>query len=191
VLDTRDGPGFAADELRREFTLAEASAWNRYRLEFTAANPAEGVRIAEVELFDRIHCQPGKEVTGIRLDHERLSLGTLQRATLNATVAPHDRWEREIEWTSSDPAIAGVRRIGEHAAVVSARAPGVAIITARAGGRRTEVRVEVTSSPLPAVWDHDELASPAMPGAVVAPPARNQRWKAGRLFASMTARLAG
>lgn len=167
VLDRRDGPGFAADELRREFTLAEASVWNRYRLEFTAANPAEGVRIAEVELFDRIHCQPGKEVTGIRLDHERLSLGTLQRATLNATVAPHDRWEREIEWTSSDPAIAGVRRIGEHAAVVSARAPGVAIVTARAGGRRAEVRVEVTPSPLPAGWDHDELASPAMPGAVV------------------------
>lgn len=166
VLDAQGDPGFAAGLSRREFTVAAPRKWNRYRIEFTADDPGAGVQIAEVELLEQIHCRPHTNVSGIALDRQKLSLGAGQRATLNATLAPLDSWDRKVAWTSSDPAVAEIRGIGEQSAVVVGRSPGSASITASVGGQRTVVPVDVSPSPLPAGWTFAELANPPMPGSV-------------------------
>ncbi len=166
VLDEQVDPGFGADALKREFTVAGPRKWNLYRIHFTAANPGEGLQIAEVELLEHIRCQPGINVTGISLDQRKMDLGAGHRATLNATLAPLGSWDREVVWTSSDPAVAEVRRIGEQSAVVAGKAPGTTMITATAGKMKQVSTVTVTPSPLPAGWNFTELKSPPMPGAV-------------------------
>lgn len=166
VLDVQADPGFTADGSKREFTVADSTKWNLFRIQFTAANPGEGVQIAEVELLETIRCRPGSKVTGLALDPQKLSLGAGQRATLNASLVPLDTWDREVVWTSSNTTVAEVRRIGEQSAVVDGKGPGTARITASVGDVKQVAAVSVTPSPLPAGWSFTELAKPPMPGGV-------------------------
>lgn len=164
VLDEQKDPGFTTDAAIREFPVAKPGKWNIYRLQFTAANATEGVQIAEVELFERIGSSPGTAVTGLVLDHQELALGTNRRATLNATLAPLDSWDRHVAWTSSDPAVAEVQAIGEQSAVVVGKKQGTATISASVGGASKAVKVTVTPSTMPAGWQYLELGDPPMPG---------------------------
>jgi len=166
VLDEQSDAGFTAGVVRREFPITEPRKWNLFRLQFTAADPGEGVQIAEIELLEHIRCRSNSGVRSIALDHQQLTLRTGQRATLNASLAPLDSWEREVVWTSSDPAVAEVRRIGEQSAVVVGKVPGAATITANVGGANAPVTVTITPSPLPAGWEYLELGDPPMPGAI-------------------------
>jgi len=166
VLDQQADPGFTDDALKREFTVASPRKWNLYRIHFTAANPGEDVQISEIELLEQIRCRPNTNLTGIALDQPKLSLGAGQRATLNATLTPLDSWDREVVWSSSNPAVADVRRIGEQSAVVVGKASGTATLTASAGGVKQVSTVTVTPSQLPAGWSFTELSHPPVPGAV-------------------------
>ncbi|MEJ6579758.1 MAG: nucleoside hydrolase [Akkermansiaceae bacterium] len=166
VLDEQGDAGFTAGVDRREFPISEPGKWNLFRLQLTSADPGEGVQIAGVELLEHIRCRPGSGVRSVALDHQQLTLRTGQRVTLNASLAPLDSWEREVVWTSSDPAVAEVRRIGEQSAVVVGKVPGAATITANLGGANAPVTVTITPSPLPAGWEYLELGDPPMPGAV-------------------------
>ena len=116
VLDEQKDPSFNTYAAIREFPVAKPRKWNIYRLQFTAANATEGVQIAGVELFERIRSSPGTAVKSLGLDHQELALGTNRRATLNATLAPPDSWDRHVAWTGSDPAVAEVRAVGEQSA---------------------------------------------------------------------------
>ena len=100
------------------------------------------------------------------LDQQKLRLAADARATLVATLAPIATYERNVTWTSSDPTIAEVRRIGEQIAVVKALKPGTCTVTALAGGKRQTCEVQVAASTLPAGWRCEELGSPAIPAAV-------------------------
>ena len=166
VLDTQNAPGFTAELPRREFTIATPAKWNLYRLSVVAANEKEGISISTIELNEAINCRPGIAVAGMVLDQHAVTLAANGRATLNATITPMETWDREVNWTSSDPAIAEVRRIGEQIAMVSGRKPGVCTITATIGNVKQTCTVTVTSSTLPAGWSFDELNAPPIPGSV-------------------------
>ena len=73
----------------------------------------------------------------VSLDQTEITLAPGGRATLKATVLPEDTTD-ELEWTSSDEAIATVKD-GE----VSAVAEGDAIITAKAGDKTATCSVKV------------------------------------------------
>ena len=166
VLDTQNAPGFTAESPRREFSIATPAKWNLYRLSVVAANEKEGISISTIELNEAINCRPNFAVATMALDHNALTIPAHGRATLNATITPMETQDREITWTSSDPAIAEVRRIGEQIAMVSGRKPGVCTITATIGNVKQTCTVTVTSSTLPAGWNFDELAAPPIFGSV-------------------------
>jgi len=165
-LDLQENPGFSDSAPRREFTLARPARWNLYRLGVTAADGNEGVSISEIELNEAIRCRPGAAVAGLDLDSKTLSLAVHGRATLNATLMPLDSYKREVSWTSSDPAVAEVRRIGEQIAMVVGRKPGTCTVTAAVDKAKQSCAVTVTPATLPAGWSHDELSAPAIPGSV-------------------------
>ena len=167
-LDGQAAPGFSEVTPRHEFLIANPGKWNIYRLSVTAANANEGIQINAIELNEAITCRPPVAVAAVVLDQERLSLSANNRATLNATIAPRDAGEREVAWSSSDPAVAEVRRIGEQIAMVIGKQPGSCIITAVIGKARRTCAVTVTPSTLPGGWRYDELNAPPIPGAVVA-----------------------
>ena len=165
-LDLQEAPAFTEQATRREFPLTSPAKWNLYRLHVTAADAKEGVQISTLELNEAIRCQPGSAVASIALDQPALRLSAHSRATLNATLAPLDTFERELAWSSSDPAVAEVRRIGEQTAIVAAKQPGTCTITATIGNVRQTCAVTVTASALPAGWSYDELGAPPIPGSV-------------------------
>lgn len=70
----------------------------------------------------------GIRVTGISLDRNFLNLNVGKTAALTATVTPASAQNKKVIWTSSNPDIAYVGTNG----VVTARAIGAAIITAKA-----------------------------------------------------------
>jgi hypothetical protein len=164
-LDLQENPAFAEPAPRREFALAKPARWGLYRLAVTAADGNEGVSIAAFELNEAIRCRPGAEAAAINLDAKTLSIAVHGRATMNATLLPLDSCEREVVWTSSDPAVAAVRRIGEQTAVVAGRKPGTCTITAAIDKMKQSCAVTVTPSTLPAGWNHDDLNAPAIPGS--------------------------
>jgi hypothetical protein len=164
-LDTRTSPGFDEQTPRREFTVSEPAKWNIYRLGVTAANEKEGAQVAAIELGEAIHCRPGVAVAAVTIDRNGLVLPADGRATLTATIAPRDAFERQVAWTNSDPAVAEVRRIGEQIAIVAARKPGECLVTAEIGSAKQTCRVTVTRSTLPAGWNFDELNAPPIPGS--------------------------
>ncbi len=166
TLDLQNAPGFTEQTQRREFTIAKPAKWNIYRLNVTAANENEGIQISTIELNEAIHCRPKVAVTSVTLDHQALTLPVNGRATLNATIAPRDTFEREVVWNSSDPAVAEVRRIGEQIAMVVGKQLGTCTITATLGTVRQTSMVTVTPSSLPPGWSYDELNTPPIPGAV-------------------------
>ena len=166
-LDVRVAPAFPEHAMRQEFPTANPAKYNIYRLHITAAEKSEGVPIATLELNESIQCRPGKDVTGITLEHSALRLAAHGRATLNATLAPVDAYERGVVWTSTDPAVAEVRHIGEQTAIISAKNPGTCTITAAVGEVRQICQVEVTDSTLPAEWSFAELGIPPIPGCAM------------------------
>jgi len=166
-LDRQPVPGFTAQTPRREFPVAQPAKWNLYRLSVTAANEAEGVEMATVELNEAIHCRPNVAVAAVTLDQQNLSLPVHGRAALNATLTPLETWDREVAWASSDPAIAEVRRIGEQIAMVVGKQLGTCTITAAIGNVKQICAVTVTPSTLPVGWSFDELNRPPIPGSVL------------------------
>ncbi len=165
-LDLQETPGFTGQVLRREFTLAKPAKWNIYRLGVTAADEKEGVQIAEVELNEAIQSHAGTRPTALTLDGTSITVAAHGRQTLNATVSPSNTFERAVAWTSSDPSVAEVRRIGEQVAVVVGKTPGKCTITACAGKVTQTCIVTVTQSTLPVGWQYDELNAPTIPGLV-------------------------
>ena len=172
-LDVQQAPAFPEEGLRQEFPLLNPAKWNSYRLHVTAAEQKVGVPIATVELNESIQCRPGNDVMGIALDQSLIRLAAHCRATLNATLEPMHTFEREVVWTSTDPAVAEVRRIGEQTAIVSAKQPGTCTITAAIGNVQQSCPVVVRDSTLSAGWHFAELGAPPVPGSV--------RWADGRL----------
>ncbi len=166
TLDTRSSPGFDPSTRRLEFAVDSPAKWNVYRLRLTAANSAEGIRVDAIQLNERIHCEPGTAVTSLVLDQTALTLPVHQRATLNATVAPLDSFERQVIWSSSDPQIAEVRSIGEQTAMVVGKRPGTCSVTALIDGVKQVCPVTVQASTLPQGWLYDELNAPPIPGSV-------------------------
>ena len=166
-LDARTAPGFSPATPRREFAIAEPAKWNQYRLRVTADDERAGISISRLELNEAINCRPGVAPAGIVLDHANLTLPADSRATLNATVAPLGTFDRELAWTSSDPTVAEVRRIGEQIAIVVGKRSGACTLTASLGQVRQTCAVTVTPSTLPSGWRYDELNAPPIPGAAV------------------------
>ncbi|MDB5732442.1 MAG: hypothetical protein JWQ03_2337, partial [Variovorax sp.] len=168
VLDTQQAPGFSEATPRRQFTLASPAKWNIYRLKVASASPAEGVRVDAIELNERIHCEPGITVASVMLDQPTLTLPAHGRATLNATLAPLNTFERQIVWSSSDPETAAVRSIGEQTAMVVGKKPGSCTVTATIDGVKQVCQVTVQQSALPPGWQYDELNAPPIPGSFAA-----------------------
>lgn len=167
VLDSQQNAGFSAQTPRREFTVAKPAKWNIYRLNVTATDAQQGVQMSGFELNEAINCLPKVAVATVTLDHTTLTLPLDSRATLNATIAPRDTFEREVAWSSSDPNIAEVRRIGEQIAIVSARKPGKCTVTSTIDGVKKTCSVTVITTTLPTGWNYDEIGAPPIPGGVV------------------------
>ncbi|HEX4632923.1 MAG TPA: Ig-like domain-containing protein, partial [Gemmatimonadales bacterium] len=62
-----------------------------------------------------------------------------------------DTLNRSVTWSSSAPTAAGVSEAG----VVSALAPGSAVVTATSGGTNGTSAITVVSAPPPGVWPHE------------------------------------
>ncbi|MBN9690995.1 MAG: nucleoside hydrolase [Verrucomicrobia bacterium] len=165
-LDWQEAPAFSDEATRREFPIAQVAKFNLYRLRVTAADNGAGVQIATLELNEAIHCRPEVAVAHVTLDQSSLHLAAHSRATLNATLAPRDTFERDVSWSSSNPAVAEVRRIGEQTAIVASKRPGTCTITATIGQVRQSCAVTVTPTTLPMRWSFDELDAPPIPGSV-------------------------
>jgi len=165
-LDLQEATGFTEQSLRREFPVAQPAKWNFYRLSVTAANDNQGIQVSTIELNEAIHCRPNVAVAAVTLDQKALTLPAHDRATLSATIAPMNTFERTVEWVSSDPSVAEVRRIGEQIAMVIGKKPGTCAVTATIENARQACTVTVTPSTLPNGWSYHELNAPPIPGAV-------------------------
>ena len=166
-LDSQSAPGFTGQAPRREFAIAKPAKWNAYRVAVTAANESEGIQISDIELTELITCTPKLSVASVTIDQKTLSVPANGRATLSALLAPLNTWERDVTWTSSDPAVAEVRRIGEQLAMVVGKKTGTCTITATCDKQKSTCAVTVTESSLPNGWSYDELNAPPIPGALL------------------------
>ena len=86
--------------------------------------------------------QPPQLVTSITISPATLSLQPNETSTLTATVLPSDAENKEVEWTSSDEAVAEVSADG----YITAKAEGTCTITATAkdgSGVKAECQVMV------------------------------------------------
>lgn len=165
-IDLQTNPRFTGQAPRREFQVAHPDQFNAYRLNLSAQSGSGAVEIGSIELNQRIRCRPGVLARSLTLDRQSITLPVNGRATINADLSPNDCWERQPVWKSSDPAVAEVRRVGEQVAIVVGRRPGRCLLTATVGRVKQVCAVTVTPSTLPTGWRYDELASPAIPGAV-------------------------
>jgi len=165
-LDIQKTPEFSEPTHRREFTLAKPAKWNIYRLNITAAHEPDGTSISTLELNESIDCRSNVAVATVGLDHLSLSLAVNARATLNATLAPMETFERDVAWSSSDPTVAEVRKVGEQIAIVVGKRPGNCTVTAMIDNVQQTCTVTVAPSTLPVEWSYDELNRPAIPGAI-------------------------
>lgn len=84
-------------------------------------------------------------VAGIALDNTALTLTEGLVGKLTATVLPTDATDKTVAFTSSDAAIASVDANG----IVTARKPGTAVITAKAGDKTAQCTVTVNSAVVP------------------------------------------
>jgi len=165
-LDIQQTPEFSEQTRRREFTITKPAKWNIYRLNVTATDAQEGIAIATLELNEAIHLRPKVAVATVSLDHPSLSLAVNARATLNATLAPMETFERDVAWSSSDPTVAEVRKVGEQIAIVVGKRPGTCTVTAMIDKVQQTCAVTVVPTTLPVEWSYDELNRPAIPGAI-------------------------
>lgn len=166
TLDLQKTPGFTSLVHRREFIVAKPAKWNIYRLSVTAANEHEGVQINEIELNEAIQYRAEIQPTALTLDHNAITVAAYGRHALHATLLPAHCNEREVTWSSSDPSVAEVRRIGEQIAMVAGKRPGNCTITAAIGTIKQACAVTVVPTTLPAEWNFDELNSPAIQGSI-------------------------
>lgn len=81
------------------------------------------------------------EITGVRLSQDVAQLTVGDTLTLTATLSPADAPEDSVSWTSSDPAVATVKK-----GVVTAVAAGSATITVRAGEKSASCAVTVQAA---------------------------------------------
>ena len=162
VLAEESGVEFEAG--RCVIKVAQPGLHGVYRL--AVRGGGEGLAIGAVELVETVRCDRAVAVTAVEVDRERVSVPVLGRVTLNAAVKPWSSWDRLVKWSSSDPEVAEVRAIGEHAAVVRGKREGTAVVTATVGGKRVETRVTVTGGGLAEGWRFEELGSPAILGSV-------------------------
>ena len=81
------------------------------------------------------------KVTGVTLDKTTLTLNKGQAKILTPTIIPSNATNKEVRWSSSNKAVAGVGSNGK----VSAYAPGTATITCttRNGGFKATCKVTV------------------------------------------------
>ena len=165
-LDFQMEPGFSERMPRREFIIAKPTKFNIYRLSVTAADGNEGVQISAIELNEAIHCQPKVTATSVVIDRKEVELPVHGRATLNATVAPAQTFGREVVWSSSDPSVAEVRRVGEQIAIVVGKKVGSCTVLAKIDGVQHACKVSVSPSTLPDAWSYSELSAPAIPGEI-------------------------
>lgn len=78
-------------------------------------------------------------VEDISLSSAFLTMAEGDSAEITATISPSDAYDSSVTWTSSDTSVATVNRDG----VVSAVAPGIAIITCTAADNRTSAMCTV------------------------------------------------
>ena len=164
-LDSQKGLAFSDTVKRLEFPVAKPVKWNSYRLVVTPVNIAEGFVVNAIELNEAITCKAKTPVSSLTLDMKNLTLAACTRATLTATLAPLNSFERQVKWVSSDPTVADVRHIGEQIAIVSAKRPGTCTITATVDKVTQKCSVTVSASTLPKEWSYDELGNPPIPGS--------------------------
>ncbi len=89
--------------------------------------------------------QPAQLVTSVTVSPSSLSLQPNETSTLTATVLPSDADNKEVEWTSSDEAVAEVSADG----CITAKAEGTCVITCAAkdgSGVKGECQVTVKQS---------------------------------------------
>ncbi len=132
----------------------------------TAASPNQGFLFSTIELNEAVNCRPKVAVASVALDQNAIALPANGRATLNATIAPTETFEREVAWGSSDPAVVEVRRIGEQIAMVVGKRPGTCTVTATIDKAKQTCTVTVTPSMLPTGWSYNELNTPPIPGSI-------------------------
>ena len=128
----------------------------------------QGRRADRHHRTERIHRLPPEiEPINLTLDQKSLSLPANTRATLNATLTPLNTFIREVNWESSNPSVAEVRRIGEQIAIVVAKQPGTCSINAGIGKVKQSCPITVTASTLPINWTYNELNDPPIPGSAL------------------------
>jgi inosine-uridine nucleoside N-ribohydrolase len=162
-LDSRKKQSFNGRGQTREFACENASAYNRYRLRVSAP---QDVHVTGIELVERVSNERGVKVAGVRLDHQALTIPVADRAALNVTVLPGNALDKNVVWTSSDPEIAAVKRIGKNTAIVAGLKTGTCQVTGltHEGRKKAICEVTVTASTLPAPWLYQEVNAPAVPG---------------------------
>ncbi len=80
----------------------------------------------------------------VTLDNNSLTLTEGDTGSLNVSVNPDNATDKTVVWTSSDESVATVDQNG----VVTAVAPGSAVITASAGGKSDSCEVTVQQKPI-------------------------------------------
>ena len=80
-------------------------------------------------------------VTGVTLNKTTLKLGKGASETLTATVVPGDAYNKNVTWTSSDPAVATVDASGKVTGV--AKGTATITVTTEDGGHTATCAVEV------------------------------------------------
>ncbi len=88
-----------------------------------------------------IDAPPVIPVESVTLDNNSLTLTEGDTGSLNASVNPDNATDKTVVWTSSDESVATVDQNG----VVTAVAPGSAVITASAGGKSDSCEVTVNA----------------------------------------------
>lgn len=81
-------------------------------------------------------------VASVSISPDQASVHVGESVQLQATVLPADAGDKTVTWTSSQPEVASVSASG----LVSALAPGIATITAKAGGKSDVCVVTVTKN---------------------------------------------
>ncbi len=166
TLDSRTDEPMIADDRPRLFQFENAIPFGIYRICFPGDRR---VHVAEVSLFERIVNRDGVAVTGLQIDNSSLRIPVSGRASLNVSVLPCDARNQQVDWTSSDPTVATVRRIGKNTAVVFALREGACRVTAtsRDSGAVADSNVTVTPTTLPAGWVYEEINAPHVPGEAI------------------------
>ncbi len=167
ALDTKSGQVFSDRRLTKTYSFANSTQYNIYRFQFTSSGST--INLGGIELREHINNAAGIRVTGITLDKSCISLPVADRATLNSTIAPINALNKGIVWTTSNPSVAAVKRIGKNSAVISAVAKGSCTITATTldGSQTATCPVSVNPTTLPSPWSYLDINRPAVPGGAV------------------------